>query len=54
MLDVYVHAISMQTRGVWRHAPPGNFLKVDALRLLLRPLWDMGGVARNARHRLQT
>ena len=26
--------------GVWRHAPPGNFEKLDALRLLLRPFWD--------------
>ena len=22
------------------HAPPGNFLKLDALRLLLRPFWN--------------
>ena len=29
-----------KTRGVWGHAPPGNFQKLDALRLLLRPFWD--------------
>ena len=27
-------------RGVWGHAPPGNFSKLEALRLLLRPFWD--------------
>ena len=26
--------------GIWGHAPPGNFLKLDALRMLLRPFWD--------------
>ena len=25
------------SRGVWGHAPPGNFPKLDALRWLLRP-----------------
>ena len=29
--------ISMQTRGVWGHASPGNFWKLEALRL---PFWD--------------
>ena len=26
--------------GGWGHGPPGNFRKLDALRLLLRPFWD--------------
>ena len=26
-----------QARGVWGHAPPGKFLKLGALRSLLRP-----------------
>ena len=32
--------VACKTRGVWGHAPPGNFEKLDALRLLLRPFWD--------------
>ena len=36
--------INIQDEGAWGHAPPGNFLKLDALRLLLtlllRPFWD--------------
>ena len=35
-----MHAQECKTRGVWGHAPPGNFQKLDALRLLLRPFWD--------------
>ena len=29
-----------QSRGVWGHAPPGKFLKLGALRSLLRPFID--------------
>ena len=29
-----------KTGGVWGDAPPGNFLKLDALRLLLGPFLD--------------
>ena len=29
-----------KTREVLGHAPPGNFLKLDALRLLLRSFWN--------------
>ena len=29
-----------KTRRFWGHAFPGNFEKINALRLLLRPLWD--------------
>jgi len=36
---VYMHKVA-RTRGVWGHAPPGN-----ALRLLLRPLWDRSRAA---------
>ena len=30
------HAYAFKTKGIWGHAPPGKFLKLDALRLLLR------------------
>ena len=30
-------------RGVWGYAPPGKFSKLDALRLLLRPLLAQSG-----------
>ena len=36
MSGVYVCML----RGVWGHAPPRNFLKFDALRLLLTPFRD--------------
>ena len=28
-------------RGVWGYARPGKFGKLDALRVVLRPLWPM-------------
>ena len=43
MSDVYVCYTSKQackSRGVWGDAPPGNFQKLDALRLLLRLFFD--------------
>ena len=41
MSDMYVcmYKQAWKTRGVWGRAPPGNFKKLDALRLLLRPFW---------------
>ena len=30
-------------RGVWGYAPPGKFCKLDALRVLLRPLLAQRG-----------
>ena len=30
-------------RGVWGYVPPGKFCKLDALRLLLRPLLAQTG-----------
>ena len=35
-----MYAWAWKTRGIWGHAPLGDLLKLDALRLLLRPLWD--------------
>ena len=37
---VYINKEAGKTRGVWGDAPPGNFLKIDALRLLLGPFLD--------------
>jgi len=34
-----VYYVACKTRGVWGHAPPGNFEKLDALRLL-EAIWD--------------
>ena len=34
----YINKQAGKTRGVWGDAPPGNFKKLDALRLLLGPL----------------
>ena len=30
-------------RGLWVYAPPGKFCKLDALRLLMRPLLAQSG-----------
>ena len=35
-----IHAQACKTMGVMGHAPPENFYKLYALRLLLRPFWD--------------
>ena len=38
---MYMYALYKCTKvGIWGHAPPESFEKLDALRLLLRPFWD--------------
>jgi len=35
-----VYYAAYRTRGVCENAPPGNFEKLDALRLFLKPFWE--------------
>ena len=37
---MHKHPSVQHYSGIWGHAPPGNFQKLDSLRLLLRPFWD--------------
>ena len=37
---VYMHNHARLGGSGGMHGPPGKFLKLDALRLLLRPFWD--------------
>ena len=46
---VLMHA---HATGVWGYAPPGKFCRLDALRLLLRPLLAQSGTTVSVRFRM--
>ena len=46
-----VHAKGAAARGIWGHAPPRNFLTLDALRSILVHFWE---ISHNGRASVQT